>query len=57
MVWAAAEGRVGTGTVDTEFALWYGDTDPKRWRWVGTRGIGRCKSQPTLQDYWTFGCY
>jgi hypothetical protein len=57
MVYAAADGRVGTGTVDAEFALWYGDTDPKRWRWVGTRGIGRCKSQPTLQDYWTFGCY
>jgi hypothetical protein len=57
MVYAAADGRVGTGTVDAEFALWYGDTDPKRWRWVGTRGIGRCKSQPTLQDYWSFGCY
>jgi len=57
MAYAAADGRVGTGTVDAEFALWYGNTDPGRWRWVGTRGVGRCKSQPTLQDYWSFGCY
>jgi hypothetical protein len=56
MAAAAADGAVGSLAVDAEFAEWYRNKAPTDWRWVGTRGVGRCKSQPTLDDYFSW-CY